>query len=112
MICDSLSLSENSPIASNPLSECKICLEKFAIERLSYYSSSTYSKYIYLHLSSHMTEVRIRIIYSLCPHIFTRQKILSLLCINDHDENTVKRYKRFYTGTNSKTPEIQNLPLK
>jgi E3 ubiquitin-protein ligase RNF217 len=97
---DSLSLSNDSPIAPIPISECKICLEEFSIEPLSCCSSSICSKCIYLHLSSHICEARIRIICPSCPHIFTREEILSLLSVNDHDGDMAERYKRFYADIN------------
>ena len=100
MTRDSLSLSDDSPIAPIPVSECKICLEDSSIEPLSCCSSSICSKCIYRHLSSNIFEGRIRIICPSCPHIFTREEILSLLSRNNHDRDIAERYKRFYADVN------------
>ncbi|CAF1124931.1 unnamed protein product [Rotaria sp. Silwood1] len=100
MTRDSLSLSNGSRIGPISVSECKICLEELSIEPLSCCSSLICSKCIYLHLSSNIREARIRILCPSCPHIFTREEILSLLSIYDHNGNLAELYKRFYADIN------------
>ncbi|CAF1285017.1 unnamed protein product [Adineta steineri] len=100
MTNDSLSLSDAEPINVIPMSECKICLEESSIERLSCCSSFICSKCIYLHLSTNIIDGRIRLICPSCPHIFTREEILSLLSLNDPNGNISERYKRFYADIN------------
>ncbi|CAF2693899.1 unnamed protein product [Rotaria sp. Silwood2] len=100
MIRDSLSLYDDSRIGRIAVSECQICFEELSIEPLSCCSSSICSKCVYLHLSSNIREARIRILCPSCPHIFTREEILSLLSVYDNDGNLAERYKRYYADIN------------
>jgi len=97
---DSLSLSNENPQTPISVGECKICLEESSLFPLSCCSSSICSKCLYNHLSTNISEGRIRIICPTCLHIFTREQILSLLSENDHDGNIAERYKRFYADVN------------
>ncbi|CAF4730331.1 unnamed protein product, partial [Rotaria sp. Silwood2] len=77
-----------------------------SIEPLSCCSYSICSKCIYCYKSSNITESRIRII---CPLIFTREQILSLLSSNYDDKNISERCKRFYADINGE-PHIKTCP--
>jgi E3 ubiquitin-protein ligase RNF217 len=97
---DSLTSLDDTPITVLPMAECQICLEELRIRPLPCCSSSVCSTCIYSHLSSHIVEARIRIPCPSCPHIFTREEILSLLSVNDINGEIAERYKRFFADIN------------
>ncbi|CAF3707399.1 unnamed protein product [Rotaria sp. Silwood1] len=105
----SLSSSDDTSIAVFPISECQVCLEESSIRPLSCCSSTVCSTCIYSHLSSHITEAKIRISCPSCSHIFTREEILSLLLEQDHNGEIAERYKRFYADIN-REPHIKTCP--
>ncbi|CAF1043302.1 unnamed protein product [Rotaria sordida] len=96
----SLSSSDDASVAILPISECQVCLEESSIRPLECCSSTVCSTCIYSHLSSHITEAKIRISCPSCIHIFTREEILSLLLEKDHNGSMAERYKRFYADIN------------
>jgi E3 ubiquitin-protein ligase RNF217 len=70
------------------------------IRPLSCCLSSVCSSCIYSHLSSHICEAQIRISCPSCPHIFTREEILSILSDTDENGEISEKYKRFYADIN------------
>lgn len=105
----SLSSSDDGSVEVLPTVECEVCLEESAIRPLSCCSSKICSSCIYSHLSSHISEARIRITCPVCPRIFTREEILLLLLEKDHNGELAERYKRFYADTN-REPHIKTCP--
>lgn len=97
---DSLSSSDETPIIVFPTIECQVCLEESAIRPLSCCSSTVCSSCIHSYLSSNINEAKIRITCPSCPHIFTREEILSKLSEKDENGEIAERYKRFYADIN------------
>ena len=106
---DSLSLLDHTPIAVSINAECPICLEEKSIQPLSCCSSTVCSTCLHSHLSSNILEAHIRVPCPSCPHIFTREEILSLLSVQDTNGEVAERYKRFYADIN-REPHIKTCP--
>lgn len=95
-----------SSVEEIPISACQVCLDESPIQPLSCCSSTICSICLHSHLSTHITEAKIRISCPACSHIFTRDEILLVLI--EHNE-LAERYKRFYADINNE-PHIKTCP--